>query len=552
DLDLTTLNPLLGDLLVEAGVALRQEVSEAARESGGSGRRLGEELLVRGSVREVDLYRVLAEQHGVPFVRAADVLPRIDAALLRELPRRFLDFHMFLPIAREGGRIHVATPDVSLAVDEISSMFDDAPIAVELLSPTDLQRVWVAVELGLLDQRLGLPAARAADRAEERPSATPVTADGRLRELLSAAIEQGASAVHVEGGRASARVRLRVDGELVEVADCGIAAIEIAGLTAAARELDGRTCEVAGRRIAVSACACEHVATPALTLRVRDVDQEALLLDQIGHSDEFVAGVRGALQARRGLLLIGGPARSGRSTTLRAAHAELLQDVGRKVVWIDDAQGRTGEHDLIAALRAAGQQEADVVCLDAGADEELLRAALASARAGMLVLMTTDGNDAADVLQGLIGRGVDVRTLAADVVGVTVQHLARRICHGCRRPLDASEADIAATFPHGVPEGFFGFDGVGCEHCHGRGVRGLVPLAEFLPMGPAVRRALRRDVAPHDLGPIARQNGLVSLLDSALVRATAGEVRLAEIRRVLTEEQRELTGNYGPLPGICS
>jgi len=145
--------------------------------------------------------------------------------------------------------------------------------------------------------------------------------------------------------------------------------------------------------------------------------------------------------------------------------------------------------------------------------------------------------------------------LHVDIIGDATdysEHLAQRLCERCRRQVTPEPDLLAELFVNGAPREFVAYEADGCDECAGTGVMGQVPVVEFLPNGPALRRALRRGVAPHDLGAIARQNGLRSLVGSAVQLVQRGEVSLQEVMRVVSAEQREGAEEYCGPGGRCS
>ena len=575
DLDLVHYMPLLGDMLVDRGVALRQEVVEAVTSSRSSGQMLGQELLERGSVREVDLYAVLAEQQGFTSVSASDVLSRIDGDLVRQLPRKYLDYYQFLPVCEADGKVWVVTPDVNLPVDEVRSVFDDAEVICELICPTDLQRVWTVLELGVQGRFGGgvasapgvqpqlaadpfdlgaASSAGTATSAESSSAAGAATADTQFDEILTDAIALGASDVHIEPNLDGARVRYRVHGRM-HVAPRELSPGQLAAITATVEQATSATWMVNGSAVALLARTHRTVAGTSITVNVMATAGQSRSLAELGLSEDVAAAFGNALNQPRGLILVAGPTRSGRSTTLRATTEECAADAARKVVAVvgenvvpvpfvattraADGGDADADVDVAAAVREALQQNADVLQVDAASGAETIAELMRAASRGHLVVAATEGNDFQETLQGLVDAGITSNAIASNVAAVMVQHLARRNCSHCRVATSGSAKLAASVLPNELEEPADHFECSGCQHCNHTGFSGQVPIVEFVPNSSALRAALRRGVAPHDLAAIARQNGLQSLRDSAVALLSAGEISLAELGRVLTEEQRE-------------
>ena len=570
DLDLVHYMPLLGDLLVDAGVALEQEVAEAVRSSKENGRRLGEELLANGSVREVDLYRVLAEQRRMPFALAKDLLERIDQDLVEQLPRQFMNYYRFVPVRAVDGKVWVATPDTELPVDELRAVFDGAEIGRELVCPTDLERIWSFLDLELLGKAArssgtggGEVTAAAADAVAPEVCAP---AGDVLGEVLSRAIERGATAVHIDVRGDVVELRLRVAGTLQPVAE-GVTAAQVSGVVAALEAAPGSLWSIDGRLVDVTCADLPTITGRAVTIGLSELRDQAPALAELGFDEEVVAGLRAVMAEPRGLLLVAGPRGSGRSTTMQSA-LQAVADGSNRVVACGERPVAAGGHVVFSPfssdddedrdeacarrVRALVDQDVDVIGVDVDAGARTLAAIVRAAHDGKLVVATSSGNDAAGALQQLIEHGATGNALATNVQAVVVQHMARRLCPSCRFEVPADDPQVTEVFPDGAPSGFVVHDASGCESCRGTGVAGMLPLVEFLPNSPALRRALRRGVAPHDLGSIARQNGQRSLLDCAMARVASGDVSLRELRRVVSAERRAEGDEKGGVLGRCS
>jgi len=258
-------------------------------------------------------------------------------------------------------------------------------------------------------------------------------------------------------------------------------------------------------------------------------------------------------------VLVCGPLRSGRTATAYAALRRLVHDPARKVVAIEDAPSfaLAGIQQVAAPVSAtadavdvAAQQAADVLMVGELHDTATVQAALRAVRSGHLVLAGMHANDGIDALQQLVDHGLSHHAIATSVNAVFVQLLARRNCAQCRQPVELSFAQREALFGDDAPNQLVTEAGKGCEACRGTGFDGVVPIVEYLPMSPPTRRALRRGVAPHDLGSIA--DGGCTMRDSALALLCAGAISFDELRHVLSEEQLELVEGYRSPAGRCS
>jgi type IV pilus assembly protein PilB len=567
ELDLTRYMPLLGDLLVEAGAALRQEVTEAARAAAASGRLLGQELLARGSVREDDLYRALAQQRQLPFTQTAAALARLDRDLVRQLPRKYLDHYRFLPLQAVAGRVVVITPNQDLPLWELASVFDGAEVVPELTTPTDLQRIWTAIELGFVAQPARAPAP-AAPVAEDHAGATEDSrAAGMFDALLLDAVAERASDIHLESYETGARLRFRIDGSLHDVDryqftnDDTIALLNVVKIAA---HLD-----IAERRVPQGGRIRRRVASRLLDLRVQTQptlfhetvvirilpqDQRAPTIEDLGFQPDTAERYRRALRNPQGLVLVVGATGSGKSTTLYAGLQLLAKDVTRKVITIEDpieyslpGIQQTQVNAAVGfrfadAVRSFVRQDPDVILIGEIRDGETALEAIRAAQTGHLVLATLHCNDAVDAVQRLTDLGMHPNSVASELNTVIAQRLARRICAGCRRPATPSAEVLAELFGGEPPAGFRAFAGAGCARCNGSGTRGRIAVVELLTVDPAIRRAIGRGAVLDDLRDLAQRSGLRSLRASALALVQDGAISVDELYDVLSAEQMRPTG----------
>lgn len=555
DLDLQAFMPMLGSLLVEAGVALQQDVTAAVQAAAEGGRLLGEELLRRGAVREEDLYRVLARQKHLPFLRSAEVLSRLDLGLLRRLPRAFLDNYHFLPIGEVDGQLHVATTDIDLPVWELLPAFDGMDVVPHVVTPSDYRMVWTAIELGFV--------ALATSRATG-PGATAASVDARAASLFEAilldAVAARAAAVHLESHADGSRLRFRVDGCLQDVGRFQLTSGDVVRLlrlvaTSAGLDPNGPRRPQSGhlrRRIddRTFDLRVQLQPTPgfeSLVVRLR-AHEEPPPFDELGFRSTLVAELAELLRAPEGLVLFAGGAGAGTTTTLYSALRSCAEDTTRKVVAIEDPievplhgvqqceVDVAGGLDFPTAVRSLVRLDPDVVAVGDLRDAATAREALRAVRHGHLVLAAVHAPSAVAAVQHLVDLGVPADELAAGLCAVFAQRLARRICPDCRQPAAPDEAAFARLFPGGAPAACTTSVGAGCAGCEGTGVRGLVPLVERLTVDAEVRAVIRASRRGDDLRAALSERAVPSLRDEALRLVQAGVVALDEVRRVLPAE----------------
>lgn len=562
EIDLSRFMPMLGDMLVEAGCVLRQDVAEAKRALAKTGRMLGQELLQRGLLREDDLYRTLAEQRHMAFTHTSSVLARLDRELARQLPRKYLDHYPFLPIRHEKGRIVVATTNVDLPLWELRAVFDGVELVAELITPTDLQRVWTAIELGFVQSRTVETDRSIAAEATEDPVIEDSRAAGLFDAIVQDAVAERASDIHLENYDTGARLRFRIDGSLHDITRYQLSSDDLVALLNVVKiqaKLD-----IAERRLPQSGRVHRRVGKRLLDLRVQTQptlfhetvvirilpqDVRPPTIEELGFSPSTADRYRRVLMDPHGLVLVVGATGSGKSTTLYAGLQLLAKDTTRKVLTIEDpiefslpgiqqSQVNAAVGFRFAdAVRSFVRQDPDVVMVGEIRDGETALETIRAAQTGHLVLATLHCNDTVDAVQRLCDLGVHPNSIASELTAVIAQRLARRICTACKRRSEPSQEMVAELFPHGLPAGFQCYEGKGCGRCGDTGTRGRVAIVEFLQVVPELRRAIGRRVVLDDLRALAHRSGLQTLRDSALQLVQQGVIPMAELYDVLSTEQ---------------
>jgi type IV pilus assembly protein PilB len=269
-----------------------------------------------------------------------------------------------------------------------------------------------------------------------------------------------------------------------------------------------------------------------------------LRLESLGMSSDVLKKFRRAVREPYGMVLITGPTGSGKTTTLYAALSEL--NAGEeKVITIEDPveyqlegivqipvnekKGLTFARGLRSVLR----HDPDKIMVGEIRDAETAQIAVQSALTGHLVFTTVHANNAFDVIGRFAHMGVDVYSFVSALNCVMAQRLVRMICARCRREAraDAELLELSGLDPDRYLQHKW-VEGAGCEHCNGTGYRGRAAITELLNLSVRVRQMIldRRPAA--DLQAAAVEEGMVTLRQSAIAKALAGETTLREINRV--------------------
>jgi len=375
-----------------------------------------------------------------------------------------------------------------------------------------------------------------------------------INALLTQAVREGASDVHIEPYERHSVVRLRRDGVLHDIArpHRGLHAamasrIKImASLDIAEKRLpqDGRiTLRLAGRQVDVRVSTLPTTHGERLVLRLLDKGGGLIGLAELGMAEDTRQRFGQLLSQPHGILLVTGPTGSGKSTTLYAALQSL--DAGRlNIVTVEDpveydlpgvAQIQVNsriELDFARALRAILRQDPDVILIGEIRDLETARIAVQASLTGHLVLATLHTNDAASAITRLVDMGIEPFLLAATVRGVLAQRLVRRLCPDCRQPYAAGEAERAALGA-GCPATLWrparDEHGEGCPACRHTGYRGRGGIYELLTVDDSAARRVHDDLGEAALREAARAAGSRGLREDGLRLLAEGLTSVEEL-----------------------
>jgi general secretion pathway protein E len=441
-----------------------------------------------------------------------------------------------------------------LALREVSSEYFNEQLVktYETDSSTAMQ---MAEDLGdalnLSDLMHELP--KAEDLLERQDDAPIIRL---LNALLSEAIKEDASDVHIETFEDRIKIRFRIDGMLREIlepprilAPLIVSRIKVmARLDIAEKRLpqDGRiTLRIGGRAVDVRVSTMPTNHGERAVLRLLDKQNARLDLAELGMDPHVLALFTQIIKKPHGIILVTGPTGSGKTTTLYSGLI-ILNDRKRNILTVEDpieydlsGVGQTQVNNKIQmtfakGLRAILRQDPDVVMVGEIRDLETAQIAIQASLTGHLVVSTLHTNSAIGAVTRLDDMGVEPFLLASSLAGVLAQRLMRLLCKDCKKPMlaTAKECELLGVSEASSP---VIYHAVGCEHCRHTGYAGRSGVYELIPIDEALRTMIH-DRAPEqqmrkyarDLYPSLRQDGFRRVL--------SGETSIEEILRVTSED----------------
>lgn len=543
----------LGDLLIEAGLLKQEQLEKALAKQKKTGERLGKILMDLNYVSEKSMIEVLEFQLGIPHVDLSNrVLNREIASII---PVTLAERHQVIPIKKAGKKLTVAMADPTnfYAIDDIRIMsgYDVEPvIATEKDILRAIREVYGVREL----VEKAVSQLRTDDSMENEGLQTADDAPiiTLVNSLISQAIRELASDIHIEPQQKTLRVRFRVDGMLREIGSFPrdihpalIARIKIiSNMDIAEKRIpqDGRIkVQEAGRDVDLRVSTLPTILGEKVVMRL--LDQKAVILDiaKLGFSAENIKKYRRLYSQSYGIILVTGPTGSGKTTTLYSTLSEVsspteniitLEDPveyfldGINQVQVNPKTGLTFANGLRSILR----QDPNIVLVGEIRDGETADIAVRAALTGHLVFSTLHTNDAAGVVTRLIDMKVEPFLIASSVLGVVAQRLVRVICSECKQ--------VYTPEPDSLEQRFFGhskvilYKGTGCHRCNQTGYRGRMAIHEVMPVTGQIREAVNRKASSDEIGKIAASEGMMTMFQDGLQKALAGVTTLQEVMRV--------------------
>jgi general secretion pathway protein E len=559
----------IGELLVRHQGLSVESLDAALEEQVERGGLLGQLLIHAKAVDELALAKALAEQAGCEFREQIDA-NAIPDELLDRLPLSFARARSVLPLERrEDGSVVVVLADpFDLSVVSDLQLMMEAPLVTEVATGTlitaSANNAYDRATRLAEDAAEGLEESHAEDEEEfaiqdilDAEDEAPIIRF--VHSILSQAVRERASDIHVEPFEREVAVRFRVDGVLREVVRPPKAAQSsitsrikvMAGLNIAEKRLpqDGRIrLKRAGRDIDIRVSTVPTSHGERVVMRLLDRSAVLKPLDELGFEADLMEQVGRLIRRSHGIILVTGPTGSGKTTTLYGCLSKI-NSPDKNILTIEDpveyqlqGVGQVPVNPKIdltfaSGLRAFLRQDPDVIMVGEIRDKDTAEIAIQASLTGHLVLSTIHTNDAASAMTRLVDMGVETFLVASSLAGVLAQRLVRTVCDDCAETKPLSEAacrelGVEAALHAGKPVR----EGKGCIACQHTGYRGRRGIYELLMVDDQVREMVLSNADAARVKHAAREAGMKTLREDGLSKILKGETTVAEVCRVTTEE----------------
>ena len=515
--------------------------------------------------------RELAFRYHCEFISLRDY--KIDHDLFRSIPVDLMFRYHFVPLRSTSDAMEIATADPSrlMMIDEVSLLLD-RQLTVRVATPSEIsdylkktqqsQRVLEEASEGftldIIREEQGSDETLTIDRLTSDRDGSPVI---RLVDtVIFTALERRASDIHIETRDNEVVIKYRIDGVLHQAMqpiskDFHSAILSrvkvMSELDIAERRIpqDGRfRVRYKNRFIDFRVSIMPAIHGEDAVLRVLDKETmsetfHSLNLDVIGFSERDLKKFRRYIYEPYGMVLVTGPTGSGKTTTLYASLNEIRTDED-KIITIEDPveyqlrgitqipvnekKGLTFARGLRSILR----HDPDKIMVGEVRDNETAQIAIQSALTGHLVFTTVHANNVVDVLGRFLNMGVEPYNFVSSLNCILAQRLVRMICNNCKTEIRFPESTLEEW---GLDKRYVDvpfYEGQGCMECAGTGYRGRTAITELLGMSDRIREIILDKRPSSEIRRIAREEGLTSLREAAVMKVTAGITTVKEINKV--------------------
>jgi type IV pilus assembly protein PilB len=560
----------LARALAQHGLMSEVEAEALQTQAHSSGVSFVEQVLSGKKMSSTQLAMFTSRAFGIPLLD-------LSAFDIDQIQKEYVDTKIaasrrVLPLHRRGNRLFVATSDPAnlQALEEVrfKTNLVIEPVVVEddklgqaiqrLIDATGATLKDIA---SMEDLEVGLEEGGAPPSTDEESSEIEDAPVVRyIQKILLDAISAGVSDIHFEPYEKFFRIRYRLDGVLMEIAQPPYAIKDkvasrikvISKLDISEKRVpqDGRMKLVLSKTKAIDfrVSTLPTLYGEKIVMRILDSSGVKLGIEALGYEPDQQQQLLHAIGRPYGMILVTGPTGSGKTVSMytclnilnqpgvnisAAEDPAEIQMPGINQVNVNEKAGLT----FAAALRAFLRQDPDVIMVGEIRDLETSDIAIKAAQTGHLVLSTLHTNDAPSTLTRLLNMGVAPFNVASSVIMITAQRLARKLCPRCKQPEDIPpEALLRAGFAADDLDGSWRpYGPVGCDHCKGTGYKGRVGIYEVMPISDDMRQLIMRNGNALEIAELAGREGVRNLRQSGLIKVRQGITSLEEIEAVTNE-----------------
>ncbi|MCL5986977.1 MAG: Flp pilus assembly complex ATPase component TadA [Actinobacteria bacterium] len=504
----------------------------------------------------------LASKLGVPFIKLSTA--KIDIAAIATLPPDKARQYSVFPFKFDNSRLCIAMVDPTniVVIDDIRSIsgYEIVPYLATkesiLAAIQSYYRFDSEAKQVVESAAIGIEGEDELKIEDIREAVDQAPIVKLVNMLVTQAVSDRASDIHVEPHEKDVRIRFRIDGVLHEVMrppkriQAGlISRLKIISeMNIAERRIpqDGRASFIiSGKKIDIRVASLPTIWGEKIVLRILEKGSIIQQLNELGFESDVLVRYESSYMKPYGTILVTGPTGSGKSTTLYAT-LNILNNADKNIITVEDPveyqlpginQIQTNVKaglTFASGLRSILRSDPDIVMIGEIRDLETAKIAIESALTGHLVLSTIHTNDAPSATTRLIDMGVEPFLVSSAIDCVLAQRLVRKLCPKCKRSYNPTEESLKANrFPPEMISNYTFYGAVGCGECNDTGYRGRLALFEVMPITEEVRRLIVERRTSDDIKRIAIEQGMITLRNDGLRKVINGITSIEEVMRVV-------------------
>lgn len=561
----------LTDVLLKEGFITEEDLKKAEQHQRNNGGLLSYVLVKLGLVTEEQIVVGLAEQLGIPHMKLTHY--KLDPEVVELLPERIIRKDKVIPLSQSGNTLTVATADPLnvLVIDDLKAM-TGCNIQTIVATPSEIEQVvgdYYSTRATMnLDKLIAQSEKDTETAVEVVTDEQSVDLDQLMREaeeapiirianlILSRAIRERASDIHLEPLEKKVTIRYRIDGTLYpiitlpkRVQDAVISRIKILSeMDIAEHRLpqDGRfRVRAHNRDVDFRVSTIPTRFGEKVVLRLLDKAQlTGLTIDKLGLEENVLEKYQKAIRQPYGMIVLTGPTSCGKSTSLYAA-IRAINSPDKNILTIEDPVEYEAEginqvqiYEKIGltfarALRSFLRQDPDIIMLGEMRDLETADIGIKAALTGHLLFTTLHTNDAAGAIVRLVNMGVEPFLISGALTFVGAQRLMRKVCKNCAHSYHPSKRLLQQLeIEDQVDNNLVLYKAKGCRICNNTGYRGRMAVMEALEIDDDIKELILRKVPELKIKKTAISNGMIPLRKNALTKVIRGDTTPEELARV--------------------
>jgi len=547
------------ELLLKKGLVTQNQVEQAKEEMKKTGLPLEKALEKLGYIAEEDIASAIADMLGVPYMNLADYL--IDPEVIKLMPEALAKKYKVAPLFKIGDTLTLAMVDPQdvMAIDDIRRKIKVDSIDTVLATEKGIQSVLDSYYgvIGTVDEvvkdidkaKLEVHVKAGTKEISEAAGEPPVIKLVNL--VITQAVKDKASDIHVEPDEDIMRIRYRIDGILHEVntipkdlQSAVISRIKILAKMDIAEQRkaqDGRIrLKKEDRDIDIRVSSFPTIHGENIVMRLLDKATALIGLVELGLSKENLKHFDKLIRRPNGIILVSGPTGSGKTTTLYAA-LSTINSMEKNIITIEDPV----EYELplirqtqvnpkagltfATGLRNILRQDPDVVMVGEIRDKETAEISIQASLTGHLVFSTLHTNDAPSALTRLVDINVEPFLISSSIIGILAQRLVRAICPKCKEKHTPATEVLKDL---GLKEKIEFYRGKGCSKCKETGFAGRIAIFELLVLDEDIKKMVVVKISTDEIRKKAVSKGMRTLFADGISKVKDGTTTIEEVLRV--------------------